>query len=401
VLWRVQTTIGSGSLAAIYTGPTAPVTSLAFTRDGTHIVTGGADAVARVWDAQPDQQLTLVAHAPGAALAARWAGRQIVALWSSGVLATFDSVTHRRLQVLEGPTPVHATALAVSPDAAVVASAAADGSVTAWNRRTGAKLWGQFSLPAVSALAVSPEGKTVVAADVRSILGFSAASGHVLWTATAPGQVRSLAFSPSGDAFLAAGAAGVVVLDARSGARLQKLRPRAAVTNAVYSPDGSRIAAAGGDGVLRIWFAKDGTLDRSRRAGTKPLTGVAFSGTSGTVATSSADSDAHVWDVRSGAGLVLQRASGGPLQAIGLDATGEWAVGAAPTSAIIWNTTSGAMLAYLRGHGSLLTSASFAPKTETVLTSSRDGTIRTYACEVCVDLGGLVHLAERRLAQTR
>jgi len=241
----------------------------------------------------------------------------------------------------------------------------------------------------------------VVAADRRSIYCFAAVSGQVLWTTTAPGPVRSLAFSPSGEALVAAGAAGAIVLDARSGTHLHKLRPRTALTNAVYSPDGSRIAAAGGDGVLRIWFAKDGTLDRSHRAGTKPLTGVAFSGSSGTVATSGADADAHVWDVRSGKGLVLQRVSGGPLQAIGLDATGEWAVGAAPTSAIIWNTTSGTMLAYVRGHESLLTSASFAPTTPTVLTSSRDGTVRTYACEVCVDLDGLVRIAEQRLAQTR
>jgi WD40 repeat protein len=173
------------------------------------------------------------------------------------------------------------------------------------------------------------------------------------------------------------------------------------VTTAVYSPDGSRIAAAGADGILRIWLAADGTLERTRSAGTKPLTDVAFSGNSSIVATSGADADAHVWDVRSGKGLVLQRVSGGPLQAIGLDASGEWAVGAAPTSAIIWNTTSGALLAYLRGHEALLTSASFAPSTTTVLTSSVDGTVRTYLCDVCVGLDGLVTLAERRLAQTR
>jgi len=399
VLWRVQTTVGSGSLAAIYAGATAAVTSLAFTSDGAHVVTGGADAVARVWDAQPDQQLTLLAHAPGSALAARWAGSRIVALWSSGALVTFDAATRRRQQVLQAPGRVEATALGVSPDAAVVAAGAADGSVTAWDGRTGRKLWGRFGLPPVSALTVSPDADEIVVGGGRALHAYQASTGKERWRATAPGAVRSLAVSPSGDAVVAAGAGGAVVLDARNGTQLHVLR--GAATTAVYSPDGSRIAAAGTDGVLRIWLARTGALERSRRAGTKPLTGVAFSGTSGTVATSGADSDAHAWEVQTGKGLVLQRASSGPLQAIGLDASGEWAVGAAPTSAIIWNTTNGTMLAYLRGHDSLVTSVSFAPTTPTVLTSSRDGTVRTYACDVCVDLAGLVRLAEQRLAQTR
>jgi hypothetical protein len=36
-----------------------------------------------------------------------------------------------------------------------------------------------------------------------------------------------------------------------------------------------------------------------------------------------------------------------------------------------------------------------------VLTASTDGTVRVYTCEVCVNLPGLVHLTEERLARTR
>jgi WD40 repeat protein len=136
-------------------------------------------------------------------------------------------------------------------------------------------------------------------------------------------------------------------------------------------------------------------------AGKKPLTGVAFSADSTRIATSSRGGDAHVWSVTHGLGYVLQRSVGGPLAAIGLDASGGWAVGAGPASAVIWNATDGRQLFYLRGQGPVLTSASFAPLRPTVLTASTDGTVRVYTCEVCVDLPELVHLTEARLAQTR
>ena len=44
-----------------------------------------------------------------------------------------------------------------------------------------------------------------------------------------------------------------------------------------------------------------------------------------------------------------------------------------------------------------LTSATFDPAGRRILTASVDGTVRTYACELCGGLDTLVPLAERRL----
>ena len=76
-------------------------------------------------------------------------------------------------------------------------------------------------------------------------------------------------------------------------------------------------------------------------------------------------------------------------------------VGAGPISAILWHAASGRQLFYLRGHTKRMTGVTFSPTSTTVLSSSRDGTLRTYTCEVCVDLTGLVDLAQRRLARAR
>jgi WD40 repeat protein len=133
----------------------------------------------------------------------------------------------------------------------------------------------------------------------------------------------------------------------------------------------------------------------------KPLTAVAFSDDGRLLATSSEDSDARIWAIKTGVGHVLQRSAFGPVSTIAFDPTGRWVAAAGPISVIVWTASTGRQLFYLRGHTSLLTGLSFAPQEAAVVSSSRDGTLRTYSCEVCVDLAPLVHLAEVRLARTR
>jgi WD40 repeat protein len=96
----------------------------------------------------------------------------------------------------------------------------------------------------------------------------------------------------------------------------------------------------------------------------------------------------------------MQRSSFGPISRVALDRTGRWVAAAAPISAILWAQTSGAQLSYLRGHKKRLTDIAFSPRRPTLLTASRDGTVRTYTCQLCIDLLQLVHVAEVRLART-
>jgi WD40 repeat protein len=138
------------------------------------------------------------------------------------------------------------------------------------------------------------------------------------------------------------------------------------------------------------------------RAHKRSLTDIDFSQDGQIVATAGSDSDGRIWSVPKGTAHVLQRVAFGPLRSIALDASGQWVVAAAgPISAIVWSTVSGQQLFYLRGHTGRMTDVSFSPQGATILSASQDGTLRTYVCEVCVDLSGLVHIAESRLAKAR
>jgi WD40 repeat protein len=73
-------------------------------------------------------------------------------------------------------------------------------------------------------------------------------------------------------------------------------------------------------------------------------------------------------------------------------------VTAGPVTAGLWQVSDGRLLLYLRGHTQPLTSASFSPDGRRILTSSRDGTVRTYLCELCGGIDDLQRLANERMA---
>jgi WD40 repeat protein len=402
ILWRVHAVVGEGPLAATLAGNGAPVHALAFSADSATLVTGGDDRTVRVWDARPDQQFDLLGHAPGAAVAARWAGGTVVGLWSSGVVRTYDARTRRVTHVLRSQHVRPLTVLGVSRDASVIAVGGADGGTNVWDGRTGNRLRGWGGPAPVSAIAVSPGGRFVATGDRQGVVRvWNPRRKTLRWMRTQAGAVRDLAFSPAGDRLVVAGPRGAVVWSVSSGRRLHTLPTPRGDERAVFSPDGRLVATAGADSEGRLWFAGTGSRYRVLRGHRGPLTDIAFSKDGRLVATSGKDADVWVYVVGTGIGHPEQRAAFGAVVAIDFDAKGHWVVAAGPTSAIVWRTSTGRQLFYLRGHTARLTGVSFSPRGATILSSSRDGTIRTYTCSVCVDLPALVHLAEQRLARTR
>jgi WD40 repeat protein len=401
LLWRLQGLVGAGSLAATLAGNDAPVTTLAFSADSARLVTGGEDGTVRVWDARPDKQLDLLGRAAGTAVAARWAGNTIVGAWSSGVVKTYNARTRRVEHVLRSGAGGF-TSLGVSSDAAIVAAGRVEGTTQVWDSRSGRPLVQGSETEPVSAVAVSPRGALVASGDGDgNVRVWNPHTGKRLWTARQAGKVFDLAFAPGGDTLVSAGRGGAIVWSAATGRRLHRLPSPGVAVQAAFGPDGRLVATADSDDTGRLWFARTGHLYRVLRAHKKPLTDIEFSDDGRLLATSGEDSDVHIWDVHKGPGHVMDRTAFGTVRAIDFDHTGRWVAAAAPISVIIFSEQSGRQLFYLRGHKDPLTSVSFAPRKPTVLSSSRDGTLRTYTCEVCVDLNGLVHLAERRIARTR
>lgn len=130
----------------------------------------------------------------------------------------------------------------------------------------------------------------------------------------------------------------------------------------------------------------------------KALTSASFSPDGRLVVTTSIDHDGRTWDVKTGDVLRVLRGHFALVTDASFSPDGHWIATAGPTTAGLWDTRSGRLLIYLRGHRRLLTSVSFDAAGKHILTSSRDGSVRIYSCEICAPLEDLLALADARLS---
>jgi WD40 repeat protein len=169
---------------------------------------------------------------------------------------------------------------------------------------------------------------------------------------------------------------------------------------AQFSPDSSHIVTASADATARIWSSDTGASQGVLRGHRGPLTSAEFSADGRLIVTASTDHDARIWDVANRKTLHVLRGHFAFVSGASFSRDRRWVVTAGPNAGGLWETDTGELFSYLFGHDDVLTSAQFSPDGRTILTGSRDGTVRVYACDICANLDGLVALAKTRLART-
>jgi hypothetical protein len=198
------------------------VVSVAFSPDGTRIVTGSGDRTARVWDARTGApQLQLKGHT--------------------------------------GPV----VSVAFSPDGTRIVTGSGDQTARVWDARAGTllrELKGHTG-PVVSA-AFSPGGTQIVTGsqDQTARVWDAQTGAHLLQLTGHTAQVQSVAFSPDGTR-IATGSQDRTarVWDARTGTLLRELKGHTGpVVSVAFSPDGTRIVTDSEDQTAKVWDARIG-----------------------------------------------------------------------------------------------------------------------------------------------
>jgi len=162
--------------------------------------------------------------------------------------------------------------------------------------------------PAVpmSALAFSPDGKTLAVGGYQEVLLWDLANA-TLAKRIGVGQigdfVRCVAFRNNGQWLAVAegapyGPGAVKVFDINSGQpTLAFAEPKDAVFAVAFSPDGKLLAAGGADNVARVWSVDENKLAGELKGHSDWVLGVSFSADGKFLVTSSADRTSQVWEV--------------------------------------------------------------------------------------------------------
>ncbi|KAI0026809.1 hypothetical protein K488DRAFT_91838 [Vararia minispora EC-137] len=238
------------------------INAVAFSPDGTRVVSGLYDESVRIWDASTGEQV----------------------------------------QMLDGHT-YSVTSVAFSPDGTRVVSGSDDKSVRIWDASTRQQvrmLDGHMS--SVTSVAFSPDGTCVVSgSDDKSVRIWDASTGQqvqMLYGHT--DSVRSVAFSPDGTCVVSGSDdKSVQIWDALTGEKMQGLYGHTdSVTSVAFSPDGTRVVSGSDDKSVQIWDALTGEKMRGLYGHTDSVTSVAFSPDGTRVVSGSDDKSVQIWDTR-------------------------------------------------------------------------------------------------------
>jgi WD40 repeat protein len=370
---------------AAFIGHTDRVHSVAFSPDGSILVTGSYDGTVRLWDVATHRQIgaPLAGH-DGQVYSVAFSrdGKTVASGADNGLVRLWDVATHRQIGAPLAGHDREVDSVAFSPDRTTLATGADDGIVRLWDvathRQIGAPLTGHDG--EVYSVAFSPDGKTLATAGVDGTVQ--------LWTTATPhrigdllnagaGAAYSVAFSPDGKTLATGSADGMVRLWELSSQRMTRSWPVGSqVFNVAFSPDGKLLATGNLHDTARLW-----DLATLQPIGS-PFIGysLAFSPDGKTLATGSYDHIARLWSVVSQTGAAVVTGDIMPVYSVAFSRDGKTlATGGADGTVQLWVTATRERIGDpLNADAGAVYSVAFSRDGKTLATGADDGTVQLW-----------------------
>jgi cytochrome c len=309
--------LGAPAALAQLRGHGGPVRAVAVSADGAEAVSGSFDSSAIRWSlARNAAGQVLRLHDDAVNAVALLKDGRAVTAGADGRIAIWSAGKPQPDTVLQGHTaPI--VALSVSPDGAMLASAAWDHTVRLWRLADGRARVLEGHTQNVNGVAFMPDGKAVVSAAYDLTLRIWPLDGAAPTIVTLPTPLSAVAVAPDGE-IVAAGANGLVYfLDGAGQLRGETQAAPTPVISLAVSPDGALVAAAGIRGSVTVIERKQRKLARTLVGPGLPVWSVAFLPDSRTLLTGGTDRMVRRWDAVTGdhIGAVAMGAPEDPLAA--------------------------------------------------------------------------------------
>ncbi len=239
----------------------AKVNSIAFSSDGTKVVSGSDNALVKVWDSSNGSLLWTGNHSESV-LSVTFSpdGTKVVSGGFANTVKVWDSSNGSLLW-----TGIHSgnvNSVAFSIDGTKVVSGSVDHLVKVWDSSNGSLLWTGNHSKTVFSVAFSYDGTKVVSGSADKLVKvWDSSNGSLLWTGIHSEYVMSVAFSPNGTQVLSGSHDTTVkVWDSSNGSLLWRENHATAVLSVAFSHDGAKVVSSGIDGLVKVWDSSNGSL---------------------------------------------------------------------------------------------------------------------------------------------
>ncbi|MDO5063904.1 MAG: hypothetical protein Q4E00_02770 [Actinomyces bowdenii] len=314
---RVWDADSGGELFAL-TGRGGSVNAAAWSPDGRRLATTSEEHTARIWDADTGEDLLLLdlgGQAIGGAVAWSPDSTRLITRMEDDAARIWDAATGETVRTLVGHAD-NVTAVAWSPDRTRVATASDDGTARIWDVTTGTELLHVGPIPVqdtaqgedgavepMTGLAWSPDSTRIITASDESMPRvWDAATGAHLLTLSGEYWVSTVAWSPDSTRIVTddLGDSSAHVWDANTGVELMTLAGHGKwACSLAWSPDSTRVATGSHDHTVRIWDPVTGECVKVLGPGNS-VDAVAWSPEGSRVVVGAKIGGTRVWDLTSG-----------------------------------------------------------------------------------------------------
>ena len=394
-VWDIKTGLQIG---APLTGHTGWVKSVAFSPDGTKIVSGSRDKAIRIWDAKTGRQIgESCIKCSDEVRFIPLSGKKFAGGCEDGTIRIWDAETGVQIgEPLTGHT-AGVNSVAFSPDGTKIVSGGWDGTIRIWDAETGVQigepLIGHTSC--MDSVAFSHDGKKIVSGSGKTIRIWDAETGVQIGRPLIghTSKVYSVAFSPDGTKIVSGSWDETIrIWDVKTGRQIgEPLTGRTATVYSVSFPlNGKKFAGGCDDGTIRIWDVEtDRQIGEQIKGHTGSVYSVAFSPDGTKIVSSGWDGTIRIWDAETG--LQIGNSLTGHTSmvcSVAFSPDGKKIVGGGGDTIRVWDAETGRQIGeQIKGHTMVVESVAFSPDGTKIVSGSMDKTIRIWDVETGKQIG--------------